>query len=136
MIFQVQGIEPAPQGSKRHVGNGRMVESSKKVKPWRFAVSQAALETDWELTTDPVYVGITFLFQRPKSHYNSKGLLKPNAPMFKMTKPDIDKLVRSTLDGCTGILFKDDSQVASLMATKQYANEGELTGAIITINAL
>jgi Holliday junction resolvase RusA-like endonuclease len=33
-------------------------------------------------------------------------------------------------------LFKDDSQVASLMATKQYANEGELTGAIITINAL
>lgn len=136
MNFKVQGIEPAPQGSKRHVGNGRMVEASAKVKPWRFAVSQAALETGWELTADAVYVGITFLFHRPKSHYNSKGLLKPNALMVKTTKPDIDKLCRSTLDGITGILIKDDSQVVSLMATKQYANEGEHIGAIITINPL
>lgn len=136
MIFQVQGIEPAPQGSKRHVGNGRMIESSKKVKPWRFAVSQAALEAGHEMFLGPVYVGITFLFPRPKAHYNSKGMLKPNAPFHKVTKPDIDKTCRSTLDGITGILIKDDSQVASLAATKQYANEGEYIGAIITINAL
>ena len=136
MIFQVQGIEPAPQGSKTHVGNGIMRESCARVKPWRFAVSQAALETGHEMFTGPVYVGITFLFPRLKSHLNTKGIIKPNAPFHKISKPDIDKLVRSTLDGCTGILFKDDSQVASLMATKQYANEGELTGAIITINAL
>ena len=113
-----------------------MVESSKKVKPWRFAVSQAALETSHEMFEGPVYVGITFLFARPKAHYNSKGLIKPNAPFHKVSKPDIDKLCRSTLDGITGILLKDDSQVASLMATKQYANEGEYIGAIIIINAL
>jgi crossover junction endodeoxyribonuclease RusA len=136
MNFQVKGIEPAPQGSKRHVGNGRMVESSKKVKPWRFAVSQAALETGHEMFDGPVYVGITFLFARPKAHYNTKGILKPNAPFHKVSKPDIDKLCRSTLDGITGILLKDDSQVACLMATKQYANEGEYIGAIITINPL
>ena len=49
---------PAPQGSKRHVGRGVMVESSKKVKPWREAVKQAALDliggyykefADWRL---------------------------------------------------------------------------------------
>jgi len=136
MKFAVQGVEPAPQGSKRHVGNGRMVESSKKVKPWRFAVSQAALETSHEMFDGPVYVGITFLFARPKAHYNTKGILKPNAPFHKVSKPDIDKLCRSTLDGITGILLKDDSQVACLMATKQYANEGEYIGAIITINPL
>ena len=136
MIFQVQGIEPAPQGSKTHVGNGIMRESCARVKPWRFAVSQAALETGNEMFTGPVYVGITFLFPRLKSHCNSKGVIKPNAPFYKISKPDIDKLCRSTLDGITGVLLKDDSQVASLMATKQYANEGELTGAIITINAL
>jgi crossover junction endodeoxyribonuclease RusA len=136
MIFQVQGIEPAPQGSKTHVGNGIMRESCARVKPWRFAVSQAALETGHEMFTGPVYVGITFLFPRLKSHLNTKGIIKPNAPFHKISKPDIDKLCRSTLDGITGVLLKDDSQVASLMATKQYANEGELTGAIITINAL
>jgi crossover junction endodeoxyribonuclease RusA len=136
MNFQIKGVEPAPQGSKRHVGDGRMVESSKKVKPWRFAVSQAALETGHEMFNGPVYVGITFLFARPKAHYNSKGILKPNALFHKTSKPDIDKLCRSTLDGITGVLLKDDSQVACLMATKQYANDGEYIGAIITINPL
>jgi len=136
MNFKVLGIEPAPQGSKRHVGNGRMVEASAKVKPWRFAVGQAALEANHDLMTGPVYVGVTFLFHRPKSHYNSKGQLKPNAPVAKSTKPDLDKLCRSTLDGITGILIKDDSQVVSLMAQKHYAMEGEHIGAVITINPL
>lgn len=36
--FAVFGL-PAPQGSKRHVGEGRMVESSKRVKPWRRQVA-------------------------------------------------------------------------------------------------
>ena len=41
---------PAPQGSKRHVGHGVMVESSRRVKPWREDV-KAAAETaivEWE----------------------------------------------------------------------------------------
>ena len=37
----VNGL-PAPQGSHKHVGGGRMVESSKKVKPWRQDVKAAA----------------------------------------------------------------------------------------------
>lgn len=136
MKFAVQGIEPAPQGSKRHVGNGRMVEASAKVKPWRFAVSQAALETNEPMTDRPVMVQITFMFNRPKSHYNSKGQLKPTAPLYKQTKPDLDKLCRSTLDGLTNVLIKDDSQVVNLICCKIYAEEGELPGALITINAL
>ena len=136
MKFAVQGIEPAPQGSKRHVGNGRMVEASAKVKPWRFAVSQAALNTNEPITDRPVMVQITFMFNRPKSHYNSKGQLKPTAPLYKQTKPDLDKLCRSTLDGLTNVLLKDDSQVVNLICCKIYAEEGELPGALITINAL
>ena len=135
-MFEIKGIEPAPQGSKRHVGNGRMIEASTKVKPWRFAVSQAALESDYELTDRPVMAQITFMFSRPKSHYNSKGELKKTAPFYKSTKPDLDKLCRSTLDGITNVLIKDDSQVVNLMCCKVYANEGELPGALITINAL
>ena len=34
--------QPAPQGSKRHVGKGVMVESSKKLRPWRQDVKAAA----------------------------------------------------------------------------------------------
>ena len=136
MIFNICGVTPAPQGSKRHVGNGRMVEASAKVKPWRYAVSQAALELKEAMTDRPVFIQITFLFTRPKAHFNSKGQLKPIAPLYKSTKPDLDKLVRSTLDALTNVLIKDDSQVVNLICCKQYANEGELPGALITVNPL
>jgi len=39
--FTVLGV-PAPQGSKRHVGRGVLVESSKALGPWRDAVAWAA----------------------------------------------------------------------------------------------
>jgi crossover junction endodeoxyribonuclease RusA len=134
--FAVQGIEPAPQGSKTHVGNGIMRESCKRVQPWRFAVSQAALATGEPMVNGSVSVLITFLFPRLKSHLDTKGNLKKDAPFFKASRPDLDKLCRSTLDGITGVLIKDDSQVVTLIASKQYANEGELPGALITINPL
>jgi crossover junction endodeoxyribonuclease RusA len=134
--FAVQGIEPAPQGSKTHVGNGIMRESCARVKPWRYAVSQAALETGEPMITTPVFVQITFIFNRLVSHYNTKGELKKDAPFYKPTRPDLDKLCRSTLDGITGVLIKDDSQVVNLICNKVYANEGELPGALITINPL
>lgn len=50
IAFDVYG-EPAPQGSKRHVGGGRMIESSAKVKPWRQDVVAAAREAMADLIT-------------------------------------------------------------------------------------
>jgi hypothetical protein len=42
--FTVYGV-PRPQGSKRHVGNGRMVESSPRVAEWRTLVAlEASIE--------------------------------------------------------------------------------------------
>ena len=49
---------------------------------------------------------------------------------------DIEKLVRSTNDTLTGILFDDDRQVVSLTATKRYCTADEQPGAIITLTAL
>ena len=40
IFIPVIGI-PAPQGSKRHVGHGIMIENSKRVKPWRQDVKEA-----------------------------------------------------------------------------------------------
>lgn len=41
ITFRVEG-DPAPKGSKRHVGNGRLIESSKKLPAWMRAVKQEA----------------------------------------------------------------------------------------------
>ena len=59
--FYVVG-DPAPQGSKKHVGNGRFIESSKKLAPWRAAVADSAFkawsESGLEQFSDPVVVEV------------------------------------------------------------------------------
>lgn len=127
---------PAPQGSKRHVGGGRMVESSKKVAPWRQSVIYACQLADAATLnlTWPVRVDITFRLQRPKGHYAASGMVKPSSPIYPAVKPDLDKLVRSTLDGLTDAgVFRDDSQVVELHARKAYATNADPVGALIHV---
>lgn len=125
VAFIVEGI-PAPQGSKRHVGGGRMVESSKRVAPWRAAVAAAAREAE-VFISGPVMINLDFRFPRPKR-------MKPKDRSPMVQRPDLDKLIRSTLDGLTGVAFTDDSQVVKITATKQRcAPGGGLPGATITI---
>ena len=113
-----------------------MVESSAKVKPWREAVRQEAIATGLAISAEPIYLHLLFRFARPKGHYNAKGKLKPSAPLAHITRPDLDKLQRSTLDGLTGVLFHDDSQVAFVVASKEYALPGELEGCQIEIREI
>jgi Holliday junction resolvase RusA-like endonuclease len=99
---------PAPQGSKRHVGRGVMIESSKAVKPWREDVKQAALTArdDGAACLDgPLLVRMVFTLRRPKS--------APKRLTIPATTPDLSKLARSTEDAITTAnLWADDARVA------------------------
>ena len=118
ITITVHGL-PAPQGSKRHVGNGVMLESSKKVKPWRQDVKYAAIGAttaipSWTLLGGPLAVAMTFTFARIKGHYRTgryAHLLKDTAPLQPTVYPDLSKIVRSTEDALTGVVWKDDAQV-------------------------
>lgn len=134
LTFTVQGMPPQPQGSKRHLGNGVMVESCKNLKPWRYLVQQAAVATNHPTIIGPVSISCVFLFPRPKSHYTSKGALKPSAPTYHSVKPDGSKCLRSTEDALvdSGIL-QDDARIALASFTKRYITHNEHPGAIITL---
>ena len=139
LTFRVYGT-PAPQGSKRHVGNGVMVESSAKVKPWRQDVKHAALDAlpeGYEAPAGPVAVRVHFTLPRPRSHYGTgrnAATVKPGAPEYHSGRPDVDKLLRSTLDALTAAgVLRDDNQVAALEGFKWY---GQHPGAHITVNAM
>jgi Holliday junction resolvase RusA-like endonuclease len=126
--FRVPGIA-APQGSKKAFktrgGRIALVESCARVKPYRATVALAAREVWAESATHgSVGVSIAFTFVRPKSHYNAKGVLRAGVATHP-GKPDIDKLCRAVLDSLTGIIYADDSQVVSLVATKAYGNTAE-----------
>jgi len=137
--LSVNGLEPAPQGSKRYVGNGRMIEASKRVKPWRKAVSDSASQQMRDQKVSKVECGcsvsIVFRFKRPKSHFTTNGQLKANAPEHCIVKRnDIDKCVRSTLDGLVdGGAMADDCLVIMVNAEKRYCIGFEPPGALISI---
>lgn len=127
--FNVPGI-PVPQGSKRYVGNGIMVDANKNLKPWRSDVQQSAIEAmacrNMMPYSGAVMIGMRFVLPRPKS-----------APKTKVAsaakKPDLDKLVRAIFDAVTGIVFDDDSQVIFMHAHKAVADSETTPGVEITV---
>lgn len=108
---------PGPQGSKRLGNHGQMIESSKKVGPWRAAVLAAALgelrccgEPDCRALrhpfplVGPLAVRMVFTLRKPTS--------APKRRRTWPTKyPDVSKLARATEDSLTGVAWKDDAQV-------------------------
>ena len=93
---------------------------------------RSALATGASMIHGPVRLSIVFLFLRPKGHYGAKGL-KASAPVHHHTRPDVDKLQRSTFDALTGTLIKDDSLIVGCAAEKRYCVGEERPGAIITL---
>jgi Holliday junction resolvase RusA-like endonuclease len=135
---------PAPQGSKRHVGRGVMVESSKHVRPWRDAVrAEAVAARDGAPSLDgPLLVDMVFTFARPRGHYRTgrnAHLLGTRAPRFPAGPPDLSKLARATEDALTDAgIWVDDSRVVEYgRLAKVYAGEDpdalDSPGALIRI---
>ncbi len=126
-----------PQGSKRHVGNGRMVEAAKGLRDWRHAVTDAAWTYRLErpTITGPVRVELDFVLTRPASHYGTgrnADRVKPTAPPWPTTKPAVDKLARAVLDAVTASgIWRDDSQVIRLDALKTYVTEMSPTPGVL-----
>lgn len=122
--FRVYG-EPAPQGSKRHVGGGRMVEMSKKLPAWRKTVTQEARKHAPKQPLDePVSVQAVF------------WVPKPHKPRFNVpaVPSDLDKYQRAIGDAleAAGVL-KNDARIVEWSAAKLYADTNNPPGAHITI---
>ena len=147
LSFTVHGM-PAPQGSKRVVtaggkagGRAVLAESSKRVKPWREAVKEAArvaidaAPLGTSQMAGPVGLEVHFRFPRPKGHYGTgrnAGKLRASAPLRPAVAPDLSKLIRSTEDALTEAgVWRDDALVVSVIAGKFYSEDGP--GATITI---
>ena len=142
LTIEVVGL-PAPKGSSRamirgghavNVPSGSNVARD-KLRGWNAEVThQATQAMNGAPPAAGVEVGmaIAFRFTRPKGHFGAKGV-KPKAPKAHTTKPDLDKLIRSTWDAMAGIVYDDDSRIASVTATKSYCDPGESPGATITI---
>ena len=135
--LRILGV-PAPQGSKTAVnvgGRARVIEGSsasgrEKHRAWRTAVAEAAAHAmaSREAPFDgPLQMVVEFRLPRPAS--------ARKAAHWADRKPDLDKILRSTLDGLTdGGLIADDARVCYVSASKQLADPSDpWTGAKIRI---
>ncbi|MFJ6566266.1 RusA family crossover junction endodeoxyribonuclease [Streptomyces sp. NPDC091292] len=116
---------PAPQGSKRHVGGGVMIESSKKVKPWRQDVKAAAIEAMPPAPLDgPLAVSMVFTVRhRPggRPTWWPTGTRWSKSFMWRpASTPDLSKLLRATEDALTGVVWKDDARVVEYVRLAKY----------------
>lgn len=61
-----------------------------------------------------IRVNINVIRTKPKS--------LPKKVKYPITKPDLDNYVKSSLDSMNTVVFKDDAQIMSLFAMKEYGN--------------
>lgn len=117
--------QPRPRAFARN-GIVRMYDPA-TAEGWK-----AAIADEWrrsasahEKTTQPVCLTLAFYMPRPKSHFTTKGLLKPSAPKYFAKKPDADNLAKAVMDALTQLgVWQDDDQVVILKVSKQYADGG------------
>lgn len=110
---------PGTQGSKKQVFNkktGRLyfIEDSESGKSWRQElITELLNDRPDEPLDEAVCVKMLVYVPRPKAHYKSNGMLKPTAPKFPTSKPDMDKIMRAVGDALTIARWvKDDSRIA------------------------
>jgi Holliday junction resolvase RusA-like endonuclease len=126
LSFEVSGV-PAPQGSKRggvssKTGKTFVYEQNSKTQSnWRQDVLRAAKEARaagcLDIVEGAVWLRVEFRLPRPASVSIRK---RPHPAV----KPDVDKLLRNTMDGLTQAqVYRDDAQVVALQVSKRYATD-------------
>lgn len=136
VTITVYGV-PGAQGSKAFKGISKsgkaiMVESSKKVGPWREAVKNAVMLAGHPHVPGAVSVEIVFTLARPKRLAAAKHKNAPPA-----VTPDGDKLTRATWDALTQMrVIEDDARIVSWGGSKVYEGSDwgmDSPGAVIQI---
>jgi Holliday junction resolvase RusA-like endonuclease len=152
IVLVVRGT-PAPKGSLRavvnkHTGRAMMLPGGSKsneerLGSWVACVREAAANAIGNRDVPPfvgvpLVVDIEFRLARPAGHWLKPTKkrptveLDPRAPIAPMGKPDADKLLRTTWDALTGIIFDDDARIVDGPPRKRWAKPGE-EGATIRI---
>lgn len=115
----------ATKGSTRivpHPKSGKpiIIADSKTLDAWTGDVQWSARANRVPLRSKPAAIGLRvwFLFERPAS-------VPAGERPFMTVKPDIDKLLRASLDALTGIAYEDDSQVVEVQTFKRYSARTE-----------
>lgn len=125
VIHGVPKAQPRVKAYRRgsHVG----VYTPNTADAWKSQVIIAA-SAYRERFDVPVILEAEFYLPRPKTRKLDE---------YCQTKPDIDNLLKSTMDALSQAgIWRDDAQVVAVVASKRYEAENREIGALIKVTAL
>ena len=120
-------VKPKPAPRPRVTKSGTF--NAKDYTDWKKGLNLLARTQIKKPFEKELFVKIDFFYEIPKS-WSKK---KKESANWHTSKPDIDNLIKSVLDGLNGVAFIDDAQVSSIQARKQYAS---FTGVKIEIEEI
>lgn len=131
--------EPQPRVKAARAGGFTRVYTPPKADSWKSLIALAIAQGQRppEPIDGPVSLHLNFTVQRPGKHYRSNGTLKADAPTECPTKPDLDNLVKATMDAMSAAgVWSDDARVARLAASKTYTTTSGVCGLLIVVEEL
>lgn len=120
-------IPGQPQGKGRPrvgsvAGRARMFTPAKTVA-YEGLIAHAAQEARgaMPLLEGPLAVNLFLDCQVPASWSKRKLAAALAGEVMPTTKPDADNVLKAVLDGCNGVLWRDDVQVVDVRVRKRYS---------------
>lgn len=76
-----------------------------------------------QLLDGPLNAVLEMRFPVPASWSKAKRARALAGAEWHTSKPDADNVAKAILDACNGVVFRDDSQIVMLTATKAFSDE-------------
>jgi len=122
-------VEPVAQGRPRLSSRGGFARAydPPKSRAYKKTVAKYAQQAMGEANLDgllegPLIMRARFAFPLAKSHYRKRT---PLVTVYRAKKPDLDNICKALTDGCEGIVYLNDSQVAKMVVEKVTLGQGE-----------
>lgn len=129
--------EPCSQGRPRFARRGRFVMAydPPKSRNWKATAQQHMRD---EMDDDaplqgPLQVIVQALFTCPLSDHR-KSMSRHRR--WHAKRPDAENVAKAVLDAGTGVIWRDDSQIARLVVAKHIAAQDEAPGVIVSVATL
>ena len=124
--FEIPG-RPVPKQRPRVV-NGHAF-TPEKTKDYERLVRLSYLNAGGQLHEGAVSVTIAVWYDMPKSWPKTKKVNTKGLP--HISKPDLDNVIKSVLDGLNGTAWEDDAQVSKIRAGKHWYDGEPMTIVIV-----
>jgi crossover junction endodeoxyribonuclease RusA len=125
--------QPRPRAFVNKATGRASVYDAGTAEHWKSQIAEAARShLPSEPFDCPIGLTVDFHMPRPKRLMRKKD---PDDPIRHTAKPDLDNLTKAVMDALTAIgMWRDDSQVCHVLASKWYAAKDRRPGATITVS--